>query len=242
MKKTFALFVLASLFVLTGCQKEDDIHPIEIYSHINGVFSVSPTQQVHFASGNLEYDSIYHFAEKQYDYGGYFGWGTGNHPADTSISDADYPTFNDWGSHIGYGWHTLSIDEWRYVLYDRPNASDKCGAAVVCGVNGMILLPDDWTAETVPEFHSGFDEGWNTNVYDTTAWAEMEAAGAVFLPASSYRDGSQTYYVGLFGLYWSSTPSGEDKAYDVSFFAAEVLIFEGDARELGLSVRLVQNC
>lgn len=234
---------LVSLFVIIGCKKEDNVQPIENYEPLNGLFSVSPTQQVHFASGNLEYDSIYHFARNQYDYGGYFGWGSGNHPADTSVSNADYAVFVDWGSYLGDGWRTLSAEEWQYVLFDRPDATTKCGGAFVCQVPGMILLPDDWDESATPAFHAGFEQNWSTNTFDTATWNQMEAAGAVFLPASSYRDGSQVYYVGMFGLYWSSTPRDEEKAYDVSFYFSQVLMFEnGDERELGLSVRLVQNC
>ena len=44
---------------------------------IYGKFSISPTQQIHFASGNLQYQSttkIWRFAEHQWDYIGSYGY------------------------------------------------------------------------------------------------------------------------------------------------------------------------
>ena len=240
--------MLASLFVLAGCEKpEDDITPVVVTTDStdtlplgDGLFSVSEGNQVRFALGNLTYDSVsgYAFAAHQYDYGGYFGWGTGSNPTLTSTNWRDYPSFDDWGSHIDSGWRTLSFDEWNYVTRDRPDASAKRGAATVCGVHGMVLLPDSWSGGT---FHAGFDNGWSTNVYDASLWSDMEAAGAVFLPAAGFRVGMEMNDVGTDGDYWSSTPIFEDFAYYM-FFNNDYLYYYGFYyRYYGQSVRLVQN-
>lgn len=200
--------MLASLLLFAGCFET------------NAVFSVSPTRQVRFAKGNLEYDSIngYSFAANQYDYGGSFVWGTGSDPTGTPAYyneeegsiNLDYRRyqFDDWGKYIDGGWRTLSIDEWDYLIWGRANADSKRGTATVCGVPGLVLLPDSCLGEN--GFHAGFDEGWNTNVYDTSSWLVMEATGAVFLPVNNSYEGYHS------GCYWSSS-SALDRVECVSF-------------------------
>ena len=242
MKKTLFLLTVASLLAFVGCEKETT--PSVEPPSVDG-FSVSEGHQVRFASGNLEFDSIdgYRFAANQYDRGGYFGWGTGSNPTLTSTNYEDYPTFDDWGSHIDGGWRTLSADEWYYVIWDRTDASSKRGAATVCGVHGMILLPDNWNGGT---FTAGFN-GWETNVYEASSWSAMEAAGAVFLPAAGcrYEDsgyGSSVYYVGKGGYYWSSTPYNGSEAFTMDFFDDSLSGHDGIGnRYTGRAVRLVQD-
>ncbi len=229
MKKVMYFVMLATL-LFAGCKNND--------FEAKTVFSVSESKQVHFAKGNLEYDSIggYHFAANQYDYGGYFGWGTGSNPTNTSIHWEDYPTFDDWGSRIDGGWRTLTDDEWHYVIWDRADASAKRGAATVCGVHGMVLLPDGWNDGA---FNAGFDKGWNTNEYDAVSWADMEAAGAVFLPAAGFHSS----YVEIEGGYWSSTSDGDPHLADLMHFC-ENYVYDNDSygRNCRLPVRLVQDC
>ena len=239
--KLLISIMLTAMLVVAGCTtngqtvKADpnaSFKPVE-----KGVFSVSPTKKVRFASGNLEYDVFYRFAAHQYDYGGYFGWGTGSNPTETSTKNRKYKTFDDWGSHIEGGWRTLSHNEWEYVISGRKDANNKRGAATVCGVNGLILLPDNWNGEA---FHSGFNEGYNTNVYDSSTWAGMESSGAIFLPAADYREGTETYHIEAAGYYWSSTPIYEyayGMGFDISIASNDVV----SSRYGGRSVRLVQD-
>ena len=207
-------------------------------------FSVSDTKKVLFAPGNLDYNGGYFFTAHQYDYGGYFGWGTGSNPTDTSTDGHDYPTFDDWGNHIAGGWRTLTADEWFYVTFDRADAAAKCGAATVCGAHGIVLLPDNFSGGT---FNAGFDyhhEGWSRNVYDASSWSDMEDAGAVFLPAAGGRYGTELVDVGTHGIYWSSTPY---YGYDYDYYAHLMHFYVGVVdhsvgdRCCGLSVRLVQD-
>ena len=149
-------------------------------------------------------------------------WNAGN---DWKLSD-DLRKYCDWGIHfddagVGYDdkydgtfWFTLSHAQWKYLLFERPGASQKvAGARIIfesqnvsqysgC-VNGIIILPDDWQLPAGCTFvcsgtayyddanqrwtqHS--PEGVATNSYDVTAWPLMEAAGAVFLPSINARE------------------------------------------------------
>ena len=241
MKKLMLFAMVASLLFFAGCERETDNPDTPVAPPSgNGLFTVSEDgYQVRFAPGNLVYDSIngYRFAAHQYDYGGLFGWGTGSNPTLTSSFVADYPSFDDWGNHIAGGWRTLSHEEWEFLLFSRAYAGDRRGAATVCGVHGMVLLPDSWSGGT---FHAGFNR-WSTNVYDASSWADMEAAGAVFLPAAGGRYGTELRLVGAVGDYWSSTPANEYYAYGMYFDDDDVGYNGNDYRYIGRSVRLVQD-
>lgn len=125
------------------------------------------------------------------------------------------------------GWRALTDSEWTYLLVTRDEgraaADQRNGIGTVVGVHGLIIIPDNWIQPSgVPALTGGFSDGWNTNSYDATQWAAMEAAGAVFLPADGYgyNDGSyKTDNVNLQGNYWSSTPnpSASEKAYVIQF-------------------------
>lgn len=240
MKKVLLLLTVASLFVFAGCEKDD--------FETNALFSVSEGHQVRFAPGNLEYDSIsgYRFATRQYDFGGYFGWGTGSNPMLNSMDDEDYSVFfDDWGNyingrcnHINARWRTLTYSEWNYVIDDRTDAATKRGLATVCGVPGMILLPDNWEGGTI---NTDFDHHWDNNVYDASAWSDMEKAGAVFLPAArNSRFDPSTNDADMIGIYWSATPFLTTYAYCV-FFSDYYVFTSGNGRSVGQSVRLVQD-
>lgn len=226
---SLAAVIVAGL-IFVSCHKDDDIIPV-------GLFSINAEGgQVSFAPGNLIFDTCYHFAAHQYDFGSYLGWGTGADPTDTSRNNADYPTFDDWGNYVAGGWRTLSYDEWKYVICSRPDASDKCGTATVCDVHGMILLPDNWKGSN---FKPGFN-GWTENVYDAVAWKTMESDGAVFLPAQGYREDGKIGYVDTAGFYWTSTPYYDDFAYYIDFID-ELTNDQEYFRAIGIAVRLVKD-
>ena len=202
----------------------------------DGLFSVSEVTKVEFAPGNLKAGG-HGFTVHQYDYGGLFGWGTGNRPTITDI-EADYMVFYDWGNYNSGGlWRTLSVKEWDYLLFRREDARLKYGMATVWGVQGMILLPDNWVMPSNCTFKSGY--GWRGNVYDLDQWTKMEKAGAVFLPAAGYRWGMETAFVGGGGYYWTSTVLSADAGY-LCFSDSYLSVDEG-RRAMGCSVRLVQE-
>ena len=231
-------------------------------------FSVSSTKTVTFSSGNLQYHAAnneWRFAPNQTDYIGeananisstyngwidLFGWGTGNNPTNKSTDYEDYQTFVDWGvNKIGNNapntWRTLTYDEWYYLRRERPNYDKLIGVAQVNGVNGLILLPDDWTCPSGVTFKSGFHDNYGTDYYakyqifSSSEWAKLEASGAVFFPAVGYRYGSNVRGVQSYGFYWSATEY---------YSNANNLVFDSDVAYMytfnrfnGLSVRLVQD-
>ena len=239
--------------------------PIVPDGALPGLFSVSATRQVRFSQGNLQYQAstkIWRFAEHQYDYVGsdnrsisstysgwidLFGWGTGSNPTLSSPSFEDYGTFMDWGCNaiINGGntvnqWRTLTIAEWNYLLNTRTDASSKRGTGNINGVGGLIILPDSWTLPSECSFTSGFTTyDWAHNSYTLAQWAQMEAAGAVFLPAAGYRYGTNDNYVGNLGNYWSSTPFNESSAYYMYFYSNDLNVIFSNFRGYGFSVRPV---
>lgn len=117
------------------------------------------------------------------------------------------------------GWRALTGSEWTYLLVTRDVNGNSLGT--VNGKPGLIILPDNFVLPEGLSFignHAHVEE----NIYSSAEWAQMSAAGAVFLPADGYgyNDGSyKTDNVNLQGNYWSSTPnpSASEKAYVIQF-------------------------
>ena len=184
-----------------------------------------------------------------------FGWGTGSNPTLSAANNGYYGTFVDWGfnaiingGNTANRWRTLTQAEWDYLLKTRPGASSKLGTGNINGVGGLIILPDSWTLPSESSFTSGFATinpnnypDWTHNSYTLAQWAQMEAAGAVFLPAAGYRDGTNVNGVGGYGVYWSSTPVDEHSAYNMYFYTNYLNAWYFDSRMVGFSVRLVQD-
>ena len=180
-----------------------------------------------------------------------FGWGTGSNPTLSSSNREDYGTFVDWGCNsISNGgntanrWRTLTADEWYYLLNTRTDALSKKGRGNINGVGGLILLPDSWTLPSECSFtseYATYDVGWTRNSYTLAQWSQMEAAGAVFLPAAGDRIGTNVYRVGHGGYYWASSPGSENHAYNMFFNRYDLYATYNSNRYLGFSVRPVQD-
>ena len=163
-----------------------------------------------------------------------------------SYANADWGVYNaisNGGNQAGL-WRTLSKYEWEYLISNRPNADALCGTATVNGVNGCVLLPDNWSTPTGVTFqgeervNGNWVDGYVVNTYSASEWAVMESYGAVFLPAAGTRGGSS---VGYQGKYWSSTAYDQTDAYYLHFITfSEVPDYHG-YRADGRSVRLVQD-
>ena len=223
-----------------------------------GTFSVSVSKKVHFSQGNLKYNSgTWSFHTNQYDYYGvtgqnmstdsmdlFFWAGSGKDYGATDSYDATGDAADDvvnWGNVTISGttgtWQTLTggddeSAEWYYLFNSRSSASSKYGLATVCGKHGTVVLPDNWTLPTGCNFTSGMN-------YDASAWALMEAAGAVFLTAAGYRGGSKVSYAGDRGYYWSSSANGDGYPLFVFFNGNHLYAGEYVLRSYGESVRLV---
>lgn len=199
-----------------------------------------------------------------------FGWGTsgwkcGNtyyHPWDSSKSDGSLygPPGNnnltgsyansDWGRYnaISNGgnssgsWRTLTHEEWGYVFNSRSTSSGiRYAKAQVNNVNGVILLPDNWSSSYYTLYSTNSSgASFSSNIISSSTWtSSLQSHGAVFLPVAGYRYGTSVYGVGSDGDYWSAS-------YDISYRAWHVLFIDGalgtdcaSDRCCGRSVRLV---
>ena len=246
-----------------------------------GVFSVAPDKQVSFSQGNLQYlpaINLWKFANTQYEYLGnankylkptfrnwvdLFGWSANNTTApfgvSTSTNAADYAgDFVDWGTNTICGdapgtWRTLSVDEWGYLFQGRKNADQLLALATLEGVQGLVLLPDNWQQPEDIPFVSSVEQGlaWDAtrlegsyfdatnkdhtkdNIYTQAQWQKMEALGAVFLPCAGWRQEKTWTHAGIvevnikyLGSYWScSTPQISNDYYLFRFTQQEIRKF-----------------
>ena len=176
-------------------------------------------------------------------------WMEGGSPNVMNEEKVDYTLPVDENGEIiatcvyGSQWSVLSVDEWSYLMDERPDAEQKRAGAVVDGIEGFVVLPDDWVAPDGLSFVTGFSVD-NTedipNQYTTDEWAAMEAAGAVFLPnAGQLFNGLVIYFMPSY-----QTRNVEDDELKVFLFMAELNIFycyeQNLPFEYGVPVRLVQ--
>lgn len=91
------------------------------------------------------------------------------------------------------------------------------------------------TKEQFEELKSSCKWTWTGSGYKVEG-----PSGEMFLPAAGYRNcRGSVDLVGLLGNYWSSTPYGSEKAWDLSFYSGEVVMGRVE-RYVGQSVRLVR--
>ncbi len=161
----------------------------------------------------------------------------------TGLADWGYNAISN-GGNQEHLWRTPTSEEFRYLLNERNTPSGyRYVKAVVDGVFGMIIFPDDWDS-TLFQF-----EGVNSpiqkienNSVNLPCWTDIiETHGAVFLPASGIRDGTRMNAVGWYGFYWSSSHLDSTNAlgmyctYDTLFLPCITY------RHGGRGVRLVRD-
>ena len=165
-----------------------------------------------------------------------------------TYANSDWGVYN--GADIYYGsavsglssWRTLTDDEWNYLLTGRTNAASKYALATINGIyKGLILLPESWTLPAGLTFTPGIASGYSTNTYSLEDWDKMEMAGAIFLPAAGFRNGTNTSDVNVVGFYWSATHKTGMQANSLHFTSSSVSASTGKSRGNGCSVRLVKN-
>ena len=196
-----------------------------------------------------------------------FGWGTSGYsnkyPYMTSITSTDYGNGNnsiagtnyDWGAYNAIynpktqttdapgTWRTLTKDEWVYLLNTRPTASSiRYAKATVCGIVGLIIVPDNCSNTYYPLTNvNTAGAAYTSNIIGATDWAKMENVGCVFLPAAGYRDGTSVFSVGSYGSYWSATYNDSSGAYFLYFGSSYLNPSGNSGRSYGGSVRLVRS-
>ena len=161
------------------------------------------------------------------DYTGWidqFSWGTsgynGKTPWLTSNNNADFvwglvngelvhgdidTTYYDWGAYNQIGddppgtWRTIT--KAQFDVLTRSNSLQ--GLATVNGVEGHVLLPDEWI---LPEGlnWTGLPQDYDVNVYTLEEWQRMEANGAVFFP-KTFQFAPTNPNLDIFGYYWTAT-------------------------------------
>ena len=197
------------------------------------------------------------------------GWGTSNYdhgancfqPWSISQTSGDYYAYGsysnnlydqtgqaDWGYNaISNGgdqenlWRTLTRPEWNYVFKTRATTSGiRYAMACVEGVNGVILLPDNWNSSTYTLNNTNSEEvSYTSNTLSLSQWTILENAGAVFLPAAGYRFGTSVGSAGSNGYYWTAMYCNSNYAYVVHFRDSYFSANTTSNRSYRQSVRLV---
>jgi len=291
MKKRIVFILLIISLLLSGCAAEagqEDAPTVETAAH---AFSVSATQRVYFAPGNLQYcpkEDAWRFAENAYDtvgtdneladaaYEGWldlFCWGanglSGVEPYSTvydnfmygdghnSIAGTDWDFATAVNRQLGGDWRMFTHEEIHYLLMFRENAEELFGYGTIDGIRGLFILPDDWVCpdgiDFTPSVEAGFEnqydwyytigdrENYTCNILTKAQWAEIEAAGGVFLPATGFRSENVCDHVGISGHYWTSSNYGEEFANCLCLFEKDLFLEGNFDRSYGLGVRLIRD-
>lgn len=219
----------------------DEMLELDDITGIKGVFSVGENKKVYFSQGNLlaNYNNLsnvrYSFLDKQYLYEyAYPNYGTsftGTMLSSNGLMSYIPIMMNDGTTQDGV-WRALTAEEWMYLFsykwdginsygedYDNNTRRDmyRKGVTVMGSANCLVLYPDGYDGTRVQDF--------DTQSFDTEAEYEAAtAAGIVFLPAAGFSfnqhlsDGIFIGEDGLYGAYWSSTPSVSSNNYIYALF------------------------
>ena len=151
------------------------------------------------------------------------------------------------GGNVAHAWRTLTMEEWRCLLYFRDTPSGiHFAKGKVNNVNGVLLIPDSWSTSTYPLNNPDDIYGsFNDNVISAAQWPVLEEAGVAFMPAA----GGRSYYsvgsVGEFGYYWTSSHYLSDYATDMffedSYLGPGYANSHNSPRFYGRTVRLVSE-
>ena len=158
-------------------------------------------------------------------------------------ANADWGVYNaiSNGGNMPGMWRTLTCQEWIYVFNNRLTQSGiRYAKAKVLDVNGIILLPDNWSENTYNLTNANSSSAnFNSNMLTASQWSTLEQAGAAFLPAAGYRYETWVSNDGSLGCYWSTSYADSDYAHSLHFSDSDLNPDDYDYRFLGLSVRLV---
>ncbi len=177
-------------------------------------------------------------------YSDYYAYGvaTNNLYDQTGQADWGYNAIANGGNTENGGWRTLTGSEWSYVFNTRNTESGiRYAKAQVNNVNGIILLPDNWSASTYTLNNTNTSNAsFSSNNISASQWTILENAGAVFLPAADDRNGASFYGMGWSGYYWSAS-SVYGAPHYMRFGGGYIDIDIGTSGYYGFSVRLVRH-
>lgn len=222
MKAMVALMLMTAIVFAVGCKKNDE--PINepnnseeptpvspagddngVEGTLSGVFSVSPTLQVRFSKGNLQYQAstaTWRFAEHQWDFVGTSSPDNHNNVGGTVEGSSNHLVSEMYEGWIDmFGWGTSGYDHgalsyqpcsittmyWDYYAYD----SDTCNLYDYTGMadwgynaisNGGNRENSGWRTLTEPEWHYlAFERGTSSTI--RYAKAKVEGlCGLILLP------------------------------------------------------------
>ena len=199
-------------------------------------------EEIGYGYGPLDIE-IYDLVE---DYGHTY---TCDYDLTGNYANADWGVYNaiSNGGNLPNRWRTLNKNEWIYILNERSTTTgQRYAMATVNGINGIILLPDDWNESYYTLNYIG---SFDSNMINVSQWDILEQHGAVFLPAAGVRTvdefNTENHVTmvssgGNYGSYWStSCDLTECCAISVMFNSNGVNANDMDARYYGRSVRLV---
>ena len=171
----------------------------------------------------------------------------GNVAGEALKSDWGTLAITNGGNTANFGWRSLASSEWEYLFKTRTTPSGVSYAhATVNSVPGLVLLPDDWSADyySLNNVNDAYSTAYTDNVISSSDWtSKLEAHGAVFLPAGGYRGGAEVSDAGDKGNYWSSTSSTSAQSARYFYFGSGRFtgITQNSTRNRGCSVRLVRE-
>jgi len=218
-------------------------------NRMDSVFSVGLNRKVVFTKGNLQYDRVlnkWRIPNQQYEVvgmdstydkginytnmSGQFALSTelNNYGTTNVTEETCQGQFIDWGNIFGADWRVLTYGEFKYLLYERENANNLYGFAKVAGVNGCVILPDNWNCPSDLTFNPGVTGEYSYiryedhNKYSKEDWIKMENAGAVFLPAAGGGKNASANYPGYSAQYWAPS-SHFVTGYSTLLFAQDLI-------------------
>lgn len=162
--------------------------------------------------------------------------------AETGIADWGYNMMDNGG--LAYRqWRTITSKEMTFLFEEREDAGKKYGFGSIRDgkkiYKGMIILPDDWILPDGLRFTPGVIDSFKTNTYTLSDWAQMEAAGAVFLPCSGRRHDGVCTCIQTHGYYWTSDAFDVNQSCCLMFEMERLDPARGYIRFNGMPVRLV---
>ena len=175
----------------------------------------------------------------------YFGAGGNINP---NIDWGLYNAISNGGNKTGL-WRTMTKEEWEYVINERiTNSGIRFALAKVNNVKGVILLPDNWSADIYSLNNPNEFVLYTNNIITNEIWENsFENNGAVFLTQAG--DRLRLNYYDEEGCYWSLSQKSDYSStfrWCMTFWENESLgnttiILSVLSPSYGHSVRLVQD-